>query len=268
MSPRCAALALLLLLAAGVAQAAEPPALVRARTLYNAADYDGAIAASSEARRVPSAVDAAGLVMGRAHLERYRRSQDPTDLASARDALGSVRPDTLSPRDEVDLFVGLGQSLYLGDMFGAAAEIFDTALSRGGLLDPAGRQMLIDWWATSLDREAQIRPADRRTAVYARIATRMEDELRQDPVSIPANYWLAVAARGTGDVERAWDAAVAGWVRSTLATSGAEVLRADLDRLVTQALIPERARLRSARDTVEPLAALSAEWETVKSQWK
>src|SRR5205085_2936021 len=47
--------------AAGTAYAADPP-LARARTLYNAADYDGAIAAAAMARAQANTADAARLV--------------------------------------------------------------------------------------------------------------------------------------------------------------------------------------------------------------
>ena len=72
-TPRLLVVVLTTLLTAAVAQAAEPPALARARTLYNAADYDGAIAAAATARRQPAAADASSLVLARAHLERFRR---------------------------------------------------------------------------------------------------------------------------------------------------------------------------------------------------
>jgi hypothetical protein len=36
---------------------------------------------------------------------------------------------------------------------------------------------------------------------------------------------------------------------------------------VTQALIPERARNRSAREQPDLMAALRAEWDLVKQQW-
>ena len=54
-----------------------------------------------------------------------------------------------------------------------------------------------------------------------------------------------------GDVEGAWNAAIAGWVRSTLSPETTGELRADLDRLVMQALIPERSRVMSVRDPQE-----------------
>jgi len=267
---RVARVFVLALLVAAPALAAEPAVLARARMLYNAADYDGAIAAASEARRVPSAADAAALVLARAHLERYRQRADPSDLVAAREALRAVNHHGLSPRDRVDMLVGLGQSLFLGEAYGAAAELFDAALMHSAALAPRARLLLLDWWASALDREAQSRPADRRAPVFERIVERMEEELRIDPGCSPASYWLPVAARGAGDLDRAWDAAIAGWVRASLDPDAAASVRADLDRLVTQALVPERARQRqvAGRDTQDVAAVLRAEWELIKTQWK
>ena len=259
---------LLLIGTAGPVFAAEPPSLAKARTLYNEGNYEGAIDAAAVARLLPQWSDAAALVTGRAHLERYRQRADPSDLADARAAFGAVRSEALMPRDQVDLLVGLGQSLYLAEQYGAAGDLFDIALSRGSTLNPRDRMLLLDWWATALDREAQTRPSDRRARVFERISARMEEELRRDPGNAPANYWLAVAARGSGDLDGAWDAAVAAWVRSGLSPASADGLRADLDRLVTQALIPERARMRPAREQADAASALRAEWELVKTQWK
>ncbi len=263
-----AAIVIAMALVAGRAYAAEPQALAKARALYNAADYDGAIAAAAQARAQPGAADAAALVEARAHLERYRRIPDPADLAAAREALSAIRPSVLSPRDQVDFLVGLGQSLYLGELFGAAAELFDTAIERGALLAARDRLMLLDWWATALDREAQASAPERRARLYAHMTTRMEEELRRDPGSAPANYWLAVAARGAGDLDAAWDAAVAAWVRATLGPASSSALRSDIDRLVTQALIPERARARPAREQADAADALRAQWESFKQNWK
>jgi hypothetical protein len=258
---RCAALAATVLLAcAGGAAAAEHPALAKARALYNAADYDGAIESAATARTQPASADAAALVSARSHLQRYREHNDAADLTAARNDLASVQLAMLSPRDQVDHLVGLGQSLYFGDSYGPAAEIFETALGRGALLSHRDRLLLLDWWASALDREAQDRAPDRRASAYQRIAERMEQELLQDPGSAPANYWLAAASRGAGDLDRAWDVAVAAWVRARLSPDSAEALRADLERLVTQALIPERARSKPPRDPF-------AEWVQIKEQW-
>ena len=250
------------------ATAAEPAALARARTLYNQADYQGAIDAASLAQQEPPWADAASLVIARAHLERYRAGANPADLAQARQTLRGVRADALTPRDQVDLVIGLGQALYLGELFGAAAELFETALSRSVLVGDHDRLMLLDWWATALDREAQSRPLHGRPRIFERIGARMEAELRDDAANPVANYWLAVAARGTGDVDRAWNAAIAAWLRSGLRPDSAEKLRTDVDRLVTQALVVERARVHPAGEQQNAAAALRSEWERVKEQWK
>jgi hypothetical protein len=264
---RVMVLAMAALLAAHVADAAEPASLTRARTLYNAADYDGAIAAAAAARTQTSTADAAALVEARARLERFRRNADPEDLLAARDALNTIRAAALAGRDQVDFLVGLGQSLYLSDFFGAAADLFDTAFERSAPLPDRDRMLLLDWWATAVDREAQVAPPERRARLAAQITDRMQEELRRDPGSAPANYWLAVAARAGGDLDAAWDAAVAAWVRATLGPA-TEQLRADIDRLVMQAVIPERARAHRARDQVDSTDAMRAQWESVKEQWK
>src|SRR5207244_6579958 len=155
---------------------------------------------------------------------------------------------------------GLGQSLYLTGLFGPAADLFDTALQRGTLLPSRDRLMLLDWWATALDREAQASLPERRARLAAEISARMDEELRRDPGSAPANYWLAVAARDTGDLDAAWDAAVAAWLRATLGPATSQQLRSDIDRLVTEALIPERARSRPAREQADAAESLRSQW--------
>jgi tetratricopeptide (TPR) repeat protein len=267
--PRFRCLLLVLALAASpvLASAAEPPGLVKARASYNAAEYDAAIDAASEVLRQPQWADAAALVLGRAHLERYRVRGNPTDLILAHGALTAVRAPALSDRDFADLLVGLGQYLYLIDAFGTAAEVFDSALAQSLVLTDRERLLLLDWWANALDRSAQARPAVGRGAVFARLIARMEEALRRDPASPVANYWLAVAARGVGDIERAWEASTAGWVRAGLVPDAADAVRADIDRFVVQVLVPERVRARGGRDPQEALVAMLAEWETFKDQW-
>ena len=261
-------LALILAAAGSTAWANEPPALAKARALYNAGDFEGAIDAASVARKDAEWADAAALVVARAHLEQYRERADAEDLAAARVALGAVRVAVLTPRDQVDLIVGLGLSHYLSETYGAAAELFETALGRAALLAPRDRLLLLDWWATSLDREAQVRPIDRRARVFERIAARMNEEIQRDPGSPVANYWLAVSARGAGDIDAAWNFAIAAWVRSTLSPDTTERLRDDLDRLVTQALIAERSRVLAAREPHSAGAALRNAGARVKQQWK
>jgi hypothetical protein len=267
---RLRVLSLVLALMVGVAAdaQAEPASLVRARELYNLADFDGAIAAAAEAQRLPEWADAATLVMARSRLERFRLRSDANDLQQGRQALDSVRVAQLKPRDQVDWFVGLGQCLFLADDYGPATELFENALAQGFLLTSRERLGVLDWWANALDRSANGRPVIARPAFFARLIARMEDELRRDPGNPVANYWLPVAARGAGDVERAWDHAAAGWIRAALIPESVATVRADLDRFVQQVLIPDRARLRAARDSQGDLQLLRDDWERVKEQWK
>ena len=63
--------------------------------------------------------------------------------------------------------------------------------------------------------------------------------------------------------------AIAAWVRSPFAADRGEALRADLDRLVQQALVPERARQLAGPngDSEQVAATLRAEWEGLKQRW-
>ena len=89
----------------------------------------------------------------------------------------------------------------------------------------------------------------------------MEDETRQDPSSTAASYWLVAATRGAGDLDRSWAAAAAAWVRAVLAPDRGAALRADIDRLVTQALIPDRASRADPHDRRQAMATMIGEWE-------
>lgn len=256
-----------------LAQAAVPDALVRARQFYNDQKYDAAIAAATEARRVPGAASAAALVLARAHLERYRQTAEPGDLVAARDALAAVRPADLSAREQSELFVGLGESLYLDGCadgcFSGAAEMFDLALGRA---EAAGaedaRDTILEWWAGALDRQAQFGPEAARRPIYERVLARAESELKRRDGSTVAAYWLMAAARGTGDLERAWGAAVAGWVRAPYLGTRGVALRADLDRFVIQVLLPERARQLAPDGDPRPVfERLLAQWLEIKAKY-
>ncbi len=262
----------LILAATLVATPGERESLARARELYNQERYDAAIAAAETARKSTDLADAALLVVARSHLERYRHDADSSALASAREALLQVRQAMLEPADRVQLMIGLGESLYLDDRFGAAAEMFESVLSRASLLPSTAGDGILDWWANALDRQAQTSTLAERPAVYRRLVDRMEEELRHDPTSVTASYWLVVGLRGTGEFGRAWEAATAGWVRAAVSGEQGETLRSDLDRLVQQAIIPERVRelnpsREANRDADQMTATMRAEWESFKQQW-
>jgi hypothetical protein len=70
-------------------------------------------------------------------------------------------------------------------------------------------------------------------------------------------------------VQRAWNLAVAGWIRAGHANA---TLRTDLDRLVLQGVIPDLAVSRAGRSptdgvTIELMAQLADDWESVKARW-
>jgi hypothetical protein len=68
-------------------------------------------------------------------------------------------------------------------------------------------------------------------------------------------------------LERAWSAAAAGWIRASLARDRGATLKADLDRLVTTAIIPDRAAKVPARERKQALTSMAAEWEHFKRIW-
>ncbi|HOG29163.1 MAG TPA: hypothetical protein PLN93_06330 [Vicinamibacterales bacterium] len=245
--------------------AAPQDPLVRARQLYNEHQYEAAAVAAREASRVPELADVAAVVLARAHLECYRASGEAADLLAARQALVAADSRRLAPRDRHDLLVGYGELLYFDGHYGAAAEMFGAALSSAGQAAPADRDLVLDWWAAALDREAQLTTGADRERLYRRVIDRMEPAAEADPPSAAALYWLAAAAAGAGDAGRAWHAAVSGWIRAPLAVGPRATLRADLERLVQQAIIPLRARLPTAGgDARQAAAAMQRDWEAIK----
>lgn len=242
--------------------------LARARTLYNERQFDSAIEAARLARDSPDTTDPAAIVLARAHLERYRERVDPSDLSAARAALASVRPLGLDARDRVEFLLALGSSLFLEDEFGAAAEVFESGLLRAQALDlPLGEAML-DWYGNAVERAAALAQRDARQEGFARLEERMAQQVALNPASAVAGYWLVVAVRGSGRAERAWDIASASWVRARLAGEQTATLRADLDRLVRQGIIPDRVQPLPPEQRVQAELDLRAEWELFKEKWQ
>lgn len=248
---------------------AQSDALVEARQLYNQGRYEEALAAAADIGHDSPDWHAALLLVGRAGLERYRQTADANDLRNAREALRAIDISRIDERDRVELIVGLGQALYHGDAFRPAARLFESAMAGSHVLGPVARDQLLDWWATSLDRFAQTRPADERGEVYDLIVRRMDEELLADPTTGAASYWVAVAARSKGDLDLALDLAKAGWVRAQLTRDRGAWLRPDLDRLVLQGIIPERVKRleATAPDPEQATTTMVAEWEAFKRRW-
>jgi hypothetical protein len=243
-------------------RAADDP-LGRARVLYNQGQFEAAVNAAELARLMPGRADSADLVAARAYLERFRVSAASDDLTNARERLRRLDPQRLPARERIEYIVGLGEALYLDQSFGAASAVFDSILQSGELVAIGARDRVLDWWADAQERDGRPRPEMDRRVVYQRIRLRMEEELASHPTSSTAAYWLAASARGQGDVQGAWDAAEAAWVRSPLATDKGVTLREDLDRLVLRAIIPDRAKV-----TAQSPDSLRAQWEQFKERWK
>lgn len=242
--------------------------LAQARAHYNQRQFDEAIAVASAARKVPEAADAAALVLARAHLERYRERSDPADLSAAREVLGGIRAGSLDARDQVELLLALGQSLFLEDDFGASAEVFESGIERAVAVDRELGESMLEWWGSAVERLAGGLTREPRTVAFSRVVARMREQLARRPASAAACYWTAAGLRGAGEPERAWDAAVAGWVRAGLMGDRAASLRADLDRLVLQGIIPDRVRPLPVDQQMSTESQLKADWELVKERWK
>src|SRR5580704_14990570 len=117
-------------LTATLVSAAEPKdPLARARLLYNDRQFDAAVAAAEEGRRVPERADSADLIAARAYLERFRASAVRDDLTAARDRLRRINPGRLAARERTELIIGLGEALFFDDSAGAAAGVFESVLA-------------------------------------------------------------------------------------------------------------------------------------------
>ncbi len=258
-----------------MAQTKAPDPVAQARQLYNDQKYDEAIRRATDLQATPALASPATLVIARAHLERFRQSADPADLTAARAALKSIKSDGLPARDRVDLMIALGEAMYFDDQYGTddrfsgAAEQFEVALAHAQDLDAKSRDLLFDWWASALDRQAQQDGETGAAALYERVQRGAERELARDEGAASASYWLAAASRGVNDLTRAIGAASAGWVRAGTMGARGVTLRADLDRLMRQVILPERARELSVGISPKPtFAILEEQWQRLTDQWK
>ena len=252
--------------------AAAQNGLAEARRLYNAGLFDQAIAAaqnSSESSRLRSAT---AVIVARSRLERFRTLQDPQELDRARADLAAVNPMQLGPQERMEWQMGLGEALLLDNQPGPASEILSTLVpSTRPRLTSVENEKLLEWLAVSVSRFAQTLSGGARNEQYHHLLTTLAAILQSEPTSRAANYWSVVASRGAGDLEAAWNIAMAGWVRAgSHQASGA--LRNDLDQFVTQTLIPERAQAKTgqrldAPATIAEIAAMTEEWRDFTRRW-
>ena len=242
--------------------------LAKARTFYNQREFDAAIEAAIVAQKTPGTADAATVVLARAHLERYRERANPEDLSAARTALGTVRVSNLDPRDNVDFLMALGEALFFEDDYGAAATLFESGIESAILQGPQTAESMLEWWGSAMERHADALEKEPRLVSFARLRDRMSRELARNPGSAAAAYWFVVGTRGAGEPIEAWEAAIAGWVRARLAGPLSAKLRADLDKLVIEGIIPDRVRSVSPDRRTQTESDLKGEWAVVKERWK
>lgn len=242
--------------------------LARARSFFNERKYDEAIQAAEAARKTPDTADAAAIVLARAHLERYRQVADPADLGAARTALGGAAVERLGTPDRAEYLVALGGALFLQDDFGAAAEIFESAVEIAPAAGEGTREAVLDWYGSAMERWAAPYTTSRREVMLRRLITTMEREQAKNPSSRAASYWLVAGLRAQGELDRAWQAAIAAWVRAPIAGPASMALRADVDRLVREGLIPDRGREVADAERPAREMSLRSEWELLKQRWK
>lgn len=250
------------------AQRSDRADLARARTAYNQRQFDLAIEAAAAAQKVQATADAAAVVLARAHLERYRERANPDDLSAARVSLGTVRVSNLDTRDNVDYLMALGETLFFDDDYGAAATLFESGIDAAVAQGPQTGEAMLEWWGSAVERHADALDRVARQPVFQRLRERMARELSRNPGSAAAAYFLVVAIRGTDQPVEAWEAAIAGWVRARMAGARSAALRADLDKLVLEGIIPDRVRAVPADKRAQTEAELKGEWAVVKERWK
>lgn len=260
---------LLLTVPAGLAAQRPADPLTRARQAYNEHHYDRAIALANEAKDTPALANSAALVLSRAMLGRARRTEDPVDVEMARKTLLSVNAESLTTVEAAELHLGMAELMFIDRQYGAATELFEVALDRPGMVPPRSRDRVLEWWAASLDHYAQFSPDRQQPAKYKRMLTRLEQESVRGPASPAVAYWMAAAARGVHDPERAWSLTIAAWIQApALAGSRAAAMRHELDQLM-DAIILERAYLSADDADAEAVKdALAAEWKAIKAKWE
>ena len=241
--------------------------------MYNEGRFEESIAAAAVAKHKPDSVPSATLIEARARLERFRQNGDAGDLGAARAALVSLNPRVLAPQEIIEWQIGIGTALFLENQPGPAAEMFATVLPAAReRLSSAELDKLVEWWASTVARVAESQTGSARKDAYTAMLSAVRDELERNPLSWPASYWLVVAARGAGNLDDSWNAAITAWIRAGSQPEGEQV-RGDLDRFVTQTLIPERAQARTgqrldSKTTETEIAAQTEQWRALVEHWR
>src|SRR5207244_632715 len=130
------------------ADAKDP--LSQARLLYNQRQFEAAVTTAERARLAPNLADRADLIAARAYLERFRESAASGDLTNARERLRRFNPQRFDSRERLEFLVGLGEALYFDESYGAAADVFESALEPSDGPPADSRERVLDWWASAV----------------------------------------------------------------------------------------------------------------------
>jgi hypothetical protein len=170
---------------AGPQAASAESDLKRARTMYNAGQYDEAIAAATPLRNRPELASSATLIIARSRLELFRRAGDSKELATARKELISLNRDSLSAQEAIEWQIGLGAALFLEDQIGPAAEMFRAVIpsARDRLAQPEFEKLL-EWWGTTMSRLAESLTGDARKQAYEKFRSDVRLEVERNPFNV------------------------------------------------------------------------------------
>jgi hypothetical protein len=175
--------ALLFALAGSPAVAAQKKAdgVALARQAYNQGNLEEAIETARAAVADPRTSTEGRIILGRALIERFRRTAQPEDLEAARTALLEATAAPLAPALRVEWLIGSAQALYFEEQFGAAATLLGSLLA-----DPHSEQLV----PGGRDRSTGGRP--QRTGSRRRAKPRPgEPNMRAFPGGCPRN-WNAI----------------------------------------------------------------------------
>ena len=121
----------------------------------------------------------------------------PTSAPRVR-RLPAVSVDRLGAPDRAEFLIALGGSLFLEDDFGAAAEVFESAMEIAPAAGDEARESVLDWYGAAMERWAAPYVTSRRAQMLTRLVARMEREQAKNPGSRAAAYWLAAGAARLG----------------------------------------------------------------------
>ena len=180
-----------------------------------------------------------------------------------------MRVSNLDTRDHVDFLMALGEALFFEDDYGAAATLFESGIDGAIAQGTETGEAMLEWWGSAVERHADALERDGahhrvRAAARSDGARAVAQSRHRPPPRIGSSSARAAAATPI----EAWDAAIAGWVRARLAGARSATLRADLDKLVLEGIIPDRVRSLAADRRAQAESDLRAEWAVVKERWK